>query len=142
MSTNFYWKLPVPKTYTLPTGQEIEIPVDHMDPRIHIGKRSGAGEFCRNCSVTLCKDGEDAIHYGKSEWYSSCPVCHTDNDVTIVCSFTWAQDAGKIILVCKEKWNEEIIEDDNGSIYTGREFLNALNHCPIGYHDYIGKWFC
>lgn len=49
--------------------------VDDMDPKYHIGKRSSAGRYCWDCGATLCKDGEAAIHFGKSEWYDACPKC-------------------------------------------------------------------
>jgi hypothetical protein len=45
------------------------------DPEHHIGKRSAAGGYCWDCKITLCKDGESGIHYGRSDWYDSCPKC-------------------------------------------------------------------
>lgn len=41
----------------------------------HIGKRSAAGLYCWDCKTTLCKDGEEGVHTGKSEWHDACPVC-------------------------------------------------------------------
>jgi len=45
------------------------------DPEHHLGKRSAAGRYCWDCRVTLCMGGEEAIHYGRSEWYDECPKC-------------------------------------------------------------------
>lgn len=41
MSTNFYWKIDAPKKVVLPTGEEYDLLIEDMDPKIHIGKRSG-----------------------------------------------------------------------------------------------------
>lgn len=53
------------------------------DPGYHIGKRSAAGMYCWDCGVTLCKDGNEAVHQGRSEWHKSCPKCgakpHTED---------------------------------------------------------------
>src|SRR5437879_5718682 len=70
MGTNFYWRT---AATLLPTGEDV--PEDSDDPRIHIGKRSAAGPYCWDCDQTLCKDGIDGIHQGKSGWYPACPRC-------------------------------------------------------------------
>ena len=41
MSTNYYWYIPKPATIRLPTGETYEYEIDDMNPKIHIGKRSG-----------------------------------------------------------------------------------------------------
>jgi len=42
-------------------------------PDWHLGKRSAAGMYCFDCGVTLCKKGEDQIHYtppgDRGEWW-------------------------------------------------------------------------
>ena len=46
------------------------------DPLYHIGKRSAAGPYCWDCKTTLCKEGEDAIHFSaRNEFHKSCPKC-------------------------------------------------------------------
>lgn len=60
--------------------------LDHENADTHIGKRSAAGLYCWDCGVTLCKGGEEAIHYGcrtsghsnpfcNCGWYDVCPKC-------------------------------------------------------------------
>lgn len=49
MSTNFYWKT-LPKEFKGKDNSE-------ESPYIHIGKRSGAGLYCKDCGVTLCTRG-------------------------------------------------------------------------------------
>ena len=50
------------------------------DPEFHIGKRSAAGLYCFDCEVTLCKKGNDKIHYTPPGdrtlwWHDRCPSC-------------------------------------------------------------------
>ena len=55
--------------------------VIHPDKRIHIGKRSGAGQYCFKCNITLCKDGPLNVHHTKNTigekigWNDRCPIC-------------------------------------------------------------------
>ena len=60
MGTNFYIR-----------GRRQEWP----GANAHIGKRSAASLFCWDCGVTLCADGPDAIHDGKSKMLDACPKC-------------------------------------------------------------------
>jgi hypothetical protein len=53
------------------------------DESFHIGKRSAAGWYCWNCGITLCKGGEEQIHYGKGMedgWWQSCPECDQERE--------------------------------------------------------------
>jgi hypothetical protein len=46
--------------------------------KTHIGKRSAAGLYCWECGVSLCKEGEERVHYGTGnpkEWHEVCPKC-------------------------------------------------------------------
>jgi hypothetical protein len=52
------------------------MPSDDMSPLVHIGRRCGAGQYCWDCKKTLCRAGEDTIHYASSyAWHTSCPSC-------------------------------------------------------------------
>ena len=49
----------------------------------HIGKRSAAGLYCWDCDLTLCRYGNEGIHYGgwedrEQKWYKACPMCHSE----------------------------------------------------------------
>lgn len=42
MSTNYYWKT-LHVDHVLPTQEKVDLEVDRMDPRVHIGKTYSAG---------------------------------------------------------------------------------------------------
>lgn len=144
MGTNFYWKTSLPTTEILPTGETIEVKIDDMDPRIHIGKRSVAGKYCHDCNITLCKLGNDRVHYstGRQDWYATCPKCNTSIDVIEeTCSFNWAQNSEKVRETCISFSAKNIIIDEYGQEYTGQEFLKMINDCKIKLYS-IGELFC
>ena len=154
MGTNFYWNVMAPwAEVTLPTGVVKRVGgFDTDDPDVHIGKRSGAGAYCFDCKVTLCKDGESRIHYSDSGFYDECPKCDAPNTVrsgrpdgnpvSYACSFSWAQDPNRVRRVCGERLNEVLIHDSYGKELTGEEFLEILKKdCPIEFTDSIGRPF-
>lgn len=131
----------------------------------HIGKRSAAGLWCWDCSLTLCKGGESGIHTSKnSEWFSCCPRCQkkpTEKDhamkvelgqasprqelpkgVSSCSSFSWALDKTAF-----HKWAEENpevvnIHDEYGREYSAAQFVEMLRlSCPVQKHDSIGVEF-
>lgn len=167
MGTNFYWRV---DPILLPNGEPV--PIDRNEPSIHIGKRSSAGLYCWRCAVTLCKDGREGIHRGvpggfsrgvtaylaeqQQRWHTRCPVCgtaplpfeerHTDagrlHPVRGVCSFSWAQDPESVGVICEQRSDEQIVEDEYGDPLTGREFLDMLRaDCPIQATHSIGRVF-
>jgi hypothetical protein len=173
MGTNFYWVVPgcEPREHTLPTGETIEIRrgYDDMDPKVHLGKRSGAGMFCWDCRVTLCKGGNEMLHTGRSEWFDRCPLCHkserdriptrfdralsaeeapeavTDrNGVSYCCSFSWAQNPETVRRILAEEMGSDrpLVEDEYRKTYTAREFVEVLADCPIEFTELIGREFC
>lgn len=85
MGTNFYWLVEhqESKDIVLPTGKTVyrSSGIDHMDPNYHLGKRSGAGFYCWDCRITLCKEGPEGIHKGsikddpRLRWFDACPKC-------------------------------------------------------------------
>ena len=127
------------------------------DPRFHLGKRSAAGFYCWDCSITLCKDGNEGIHSGRSDWYDKCPNCgkgkneeSLSNDsagrelgfnkepfqkktgVASCSSFSWARKLGRV----------QKIEDEYGHKYTRKEFEQILKECPIQSTHLLGQLFC
>jgi hypothetical protein len=173
MGTNFYWKVPKKprKPVTLPTGVVLDaydVGAKSEDPRIHVGKRSAAGPYCWDCSITLCKEGPQAIHHGHASWYEACPTCDKRQDLPpgkwnrsasielgfaqadevrptgVVCcsSFTWAQDPDKVRDALKAKAEKIVVVDEYDRTYTERAFLAMLHaNCPIEFREMIGKAF-
>jgi hypothetical protein len=165
MGTNFYWAI---QRVVLPTGEEIR-GFESDDPRVHIGKRSAAGMYCWDCRITMCKQGESAIHYGQAQWHDACPQCGKlpqkagltgEGPVAVelgfakpnanikvgvqgCCSFTWAQNPPlvKSILTYAAK-DQVMISDEYGRQYTGQEFMElVLDNCPVQFTDSVGTWF-
>ena len=115
MGTNFYWK----------NKPEIVENEDIFD-LLHIGKRSGAGRYCTKCETTLCKKGEDKIHFSNfNDWYDKCPVCNSDEHLTNVCSFSWESKIQKKLVEQLVKINKKVIIDEYGNEYTAKEFLET-----------------
>lgn len=160
MGTNFYWRVESP---TLPTGHQVEINIDTIDPSIHIGKRSAAGPYCYDCGTTLCRDGEAHVHDGppvrhyanghvvmsdylereRERWHQTCPGCgKRSEDVGRACSFSWAQDPETVKRICRERPDDVLIEDEYGDTFTGAGFLAELDGCPIVFTHSIGAQFC
>lgn len=142
MGTNFYW-------------------TDRNRREIHIGKRSAAGDYCWDCCVTLCKDGNEGVHLNRSEWWSRCPNCgakptresldqstagrelgfneSSPKKKTGVCScssFNWATDPTSFLLGMPKS-----ITDEYGRKYSAKEFKQVLEECPIRYYQHIGVDF-
>lgn len=125
---------------------------------MHIGKRSAAGNYCWDCHITLCKDGEQKIHDVDSNWYDKCPKCgqkpiketleqsaagrelgfnknHEEKKgIRSVSSFTWA-----IKPECLKR--KRIVTDEYGMEYTMKQFQAELAECPICYTHLIGQEF-
>jgi len=123
----------------------------------HIGKRSAAGRYCWDCGRTLCKQGNQGIHYSESEWYNACPVCGKKpvnesldessagielgfnknglkkTGVSSCCSFTWANDMDQNLFLNTINLHSKIVRDEYGRSYTAKEFLEILTDCPIQY---------
>ena len=153
MSTNFYWLTVEGQetpTIKLRNGAEVSLTATDMDPRIHIGKRSGAGAYCFDCETTLCADGESGIHHAGRYWFTECPDCGVEpaeegepaTCVRWVCSFSWAQDPEEVRKTLKENAQIEVVVDEYGVNYTGEAFLETLKSCPINYTNSVGKEFC
>ncbi len=142
----------------LPTGAVVSDYDDSLNDELemHIGLRSGAGSYCWDCKMTLCRGGESKIHDGGVPFYDSCPSCgkakhsvesvaataddyhYTESGiggrsifmkntgVSFACSFTWAKDPKIVHAICGARSDDEIIEDEYGEPYTGKAFLEML----------------
>lgn len=113
MGTNFYGKR---------DGKEV-----------HIGKRSAAGAYC--CGQTLCKEGVEGIHKGRSEWYDACPNCGMAKPLCpCCCSFTWAIPPYEIGLLSR-------IHSEYDQPFTVEEFSRELREYPFHFYELIGHDF-
>lgn len=150
MGTNFYLKPPD------------DIEDEYLPEAKHVGKRSASGIYCYDCKVTLCKQGEERIHYGNTDWYEKCPKCGKEKTneslntgtgglelgfwdqeqkekkrtgVMSSCSFSWAMLPSDIPA-------NSFIWDEYGEKYTYKEFMDMLNTlCPIQYYRHLGQAF-
>jgi hypothetical protein len=153
MGTNFYWAI---EKAVLPTGVRLSQVNDHSDPLVHIGKRSAAGIYCWDCGLTLCLDGERAIHSGDARWSDACPKCgakqpsptYSENPILAgpvgvelgfssprtarptgvrgAASFSWAQDPVLVEGYCRRHPRQKAIKDEYDRKLTCAEFLTML----------------
>jgi hypothetical protein len=107
------------------------------DPRVHVGKRSGAGLYCWDCDEML---GER----------DDCPQCSATaamgsdrrEGVSKACSFTWGMSPRKVRKLCLAGWHRNIIVDEHGEKFTGAAFLELLDEiCPIQITSAVGTRF-
>lgn len=141
---------------------------DDFDVPAHIGKRSAAGWWCYSCGVTLCIGGKENVHSGYADWYKNCPKCKRPKNqenlgdgaagvelgfasprvekpsgVSSCSSFSWAQEPDRVLAICQERPDEEIVVDEYGRALTGRAFAEMLAvNCPIQSTRSVGKDFC
>lgn len=174
MSTNYYWIVEAqkPREVILPTGEKLELTrgFDDMDPKVHIGKRSGAGLYCWDCNLTLAVGGVRVVHEarGGTMWLSACPQCDKtlkDNyptrfdkvtetlpeinpeerpkGVGPCCMFSWAQTEEDVFKVLLSRPEEILIEDEYGAPFMCRQFAELIyNSCPIHLNQHVGVKFC
>lgn len=163
MGTNFYWRLGMENS-PVPGDDDW----DSMDIRVHIGKRSAAGQYCWDCDVTLCKGGNAEIHMGRTEWWNACPKCGSlpvphdgfssgpaavelgfakprverPTGVRGTSSFSWAQDPERVGAICEQRSGELVVVNEYGDTMTGRDFLDMLlANCAVQYLDMVGREF-
>ncbi len=126
----------------------------------HIGKRSAAGAYCWDCDITLCKDGNEAIHSEHSSFYDKCPLCgkkyknegwkstggrelgfnktppKRKTGVASCSSFNWAMAPTKLLL----KPPKQVL-DEYGRVYSWKQFQKVLEECPVHFYSSIGVDF-
>lgn len=162
MGTNFYW---IKEYREIERAQEQgDEDFDRMSPEVHIGKRSAAGLYCWNCMISLHEGGESWVHgpperYGMfggmfddalRRWKSmkmlnECPKCGAERGsehVRSACSFSYAQSPARVKKRCDQSLDEPCVVDEYGEEFTGEQFLEALEHCPIIKTSMIGEVFC
>lgn len=144
MGTNYYWIVTKDAEVHLANGAVLSFPVDMDNPKIHIGKTSGAGRYCKRCDRPLMTNPK-RVHYGDGRPLARCPSCNRDEGVCdYVCSFSWAQEEGPVRTFCK-MWHSSgvIIKDEYGTPYTGKMFLDLIDSIPPCYNftDSIGTYF-
>lgn len=159
MGTNFYWQ----------SVGEVT-PPSSDDPKIHIGKRSAAGLYCWDCSITLCRYGEAGIHHfaidchDANRFHTECPRCGTKAQDERLDTGAVATELGFAaphtarptgVSSCAsftwaqhpddvrtriDKTEAEVI-DEYGHVLSGQAFLAMLQHnCPVWFH-LIGACF-
>ena len=137
----------------------------------HIGKRSAAGLFCWDCMITLCKNGNEGIHYGCKEhrsalcncgWYDKCPKCGKEKEIESLESSSMGTELGfnkeepkkkTGVKTCSSfswaidpnKFKElkiKFIIDEYEERFTKQEFEKMLEEwCPVHYTRSVGKEF-
>lgn len=175
MGTNFYWaavrsetdhgETPSPPTHIVFADGERR---DLRHEGRHIGKRSAAGLYCWDCDLTLCREGNGAIHYGSATWHAACPKCGSTKiepgslskgpaavelgfaepngerprGVEGTSSFSWAIDPHEARRICESYGERVCVVDEYGRTLTGLEFLRMLRcNCAIEFTHSIGREF-
>ena len=146
MGTNFYWLKKQPWMEEFDTFDEEEFNSDNEGYIFkHIGKRSGMGPYCEKCGASLCKMGSRYAHNMEVDglpirWEEVCPVCHKEDNIKTVCSFTWTfmrhkQEIEKLI---KNGYGDKkLIENEYGERFTAREFLDELKNVRMESQDAV-----
>ena len=140
--------------------------VNMDDPKYHIGKRSAAGLYCYDCSITLCKNGEKGIHEaGDDKWHPACPKCGQKPNLEILLesaggrelgfckkprldltgvhstsSFRWAMNESDFATAMLNG-GDKPIKDEYGKLYTLEEFHEILCECKVIFYDSTGQNF-
>lgn len=139
MGTNFYWR-EVPKEFERYKAN-VEKYIGAIDDNpdnvlLHIGKRSAAGLYCRDCGITLNKHGTGYVHNCDYAdwWYKRCPICGREG--VPVSSFCWTFMKHKWLIeaLADEGWTKKLIVDEYGDSYSPIEFLQEIN-TPIEFQS-------
>jgi hypothetical protein len=112
--------------------------VDEDSLRRHIGKRSGAGLFCRDCEVTFCQDGTQRLHFSQLQ-HKVCPNCGGEG--TYATSFTWTLGRHLRDLQDLRGYEVPVVVDEYGDEYTAEEFLAIIEGIPRLLHFQLAMRF-
>ena len=132
----------------------------------HVGKRSAAGLYCWDCRLTLCKGGEEKIHFSEGDkFHKACPKCgkkpkdegwgssagrelgfnkgpfKPKKGVASCASFTWAMPEDDLAKFLDKTRKKKPIVDEYGTEFSADEFVEILEECPVRYHHSIGQEF-
>ena len=133
MGTNYYWK----PEYIIGLGQKD--PLSNEDPKVHIGKTSGAGPYCWDCGTTLNKGGTREVHYNR-EWHDACPICENTigktkeaggnlgpkEGVRYCGSFLWTAMGHKHRIMAMAADPNSILISETGQEFTAQEFIENV----------------
>lgn len=177
MRTNFYFidlkaadiRAKISNVLSADELAKISIGSDLDRSEFFIGKRSAAGLYCWDCSLTLCKDGEARIHYGYGDHFlDACPRCHakpieenwTSGGPAAVelgfskprqerpagvrgcSSFTWHFPQEKVHRELEAAGlDRKTVRDEYDREITGGEFLQMIkNNCPVHFLEEADNW--
>lgn len=156
MGMNYYWNPEI-----LMTIYGID-DIDTIDPRVHIGKMSAAGQYCRNCGIT--RHGHTVyVHDRPREGRTDqvlLEIARIKEDFCPNCGDPWGEASsftftmmGHLITI-SNLYNIEIalrnqnptapplkvVSDELGQTYSAVEILdNVIRMCPIQFQHY-GRW--
>ena len=149
MGTNFYYIKSAIENTDMGPFVNLYLHQSHFKPEsdeidlIHIGKRSFAGKFCKNCNIqgfeTKAKQCS-SINNDTVIFYDKCPICGQPiKDTT--CRFTWRDYNRDRYLLGKLKNNPDLlIVDEYGTKYSVDSFLKIVNDCGI--YSFLDIDFC
>lgn len=107
---------------------------------------TGDGKTCPKCGSgesayeTEAEPGEES--HGTAEGIGNREIPIKMRGVGGACAFTWAQDPKRAYAICAAMEDQQIVADEYGRPYTGKQFLAILSGCPVQLTDSIGKEFC
>lgn len=156
MGMNYYWN---PELIVQIYGVDI---VDQDDPKIHIGKMSSAGKYCRSCGITQYGHTVYVHLHTSSDPAEQCliDISRLDEQTCPNCKQPWGDASSFIftmmghLVTISNFYNIEItnrnidptraplkvIMDGYGRPYTAVEFLDTIiRTCPIQFQHY-GVW--
>lgn len=79
----------------------------------------------------------------RSPFFREDPVSHIGKSFTAENGkgFTWAQNPDSVHRRCEKNLNRKIIEVEDGSLLSGREFLQLMGEVSVSELFLVGSWF-
>ena len=79
----------------------------------------------------------------RSPFFREDPVSHIGKSFTAENGkgFTWAQNPDSVHRRCEKNLNRKIIEVEDGSLLSGREFLQLMGEVSVSEPFLVGSWF-
>lgn len=138
MGTNYYWVKKQKWMDEYPQIKNLNFEEDDEHPLIHLGKRSGAGNYCMRCGITMCDGGDREIHMSGHYWNEVCPACGEKDQFKYICTFTWTmrRHEKEIKELVYQGCTDKVIADEYGELFTPEEFLQELSSCEVMFQHY------